>query len=373
MESISLITIGYAKRALHKGSREHDRLFGYAHKLKVFHCIVFTKRGEGFAVPVSHENFTVYPTNSRTRIHMLYDAMRIGIRIIQQTPQARWVVSSQDPFETSLVGRVISWCTKAKHHVQVHGDNFGDTSWRRESILNYARYLFGWYIVRTSMRIRVASHRIQASLVQKGVKENCIHVLPIRPELDRFLTIEHMYRKQPPYTFIYVGRFAPEKNIERIVRSFKYVIDRFPNTYLRLIGEGVLTKSIQSHIRERRLEAYVTIEPWNEHIEKSMNDADALVLASHHEAYGLVLVEAMAIGLPVITTDVGCVGEVVRDGEHGIVVRDTDDTSYAHALCTLLENPLLVEKYGRSAKEVARTLGEQTEDAYQNAWIQSLT
>jgi glycosyltransferase involved in cell wall biosynthesis len=98
-----------------------------------------------------------------------------------------------------------------------------------------------------------------------------------------------------------------------------------------------------------------------------------LLVASEHEAYGLVLIEAMAVGIPIITTDVGCVGEVFKDGEHGVVVRTAGDAGYAAALRTLLADADMRRACGHRAKETAQTLSETvTSGAYVRTWVTSL-
>ncbi|MCA9356817.1 hypothetical protein KC872_01270, partial [Candidatus Kaiserbacteria bacterium] len=122
--SLKLIAIGYAKRALEAGSRERLRMGQYASVLSEYHVIVFTRESEKLPAFQQDGNLFLYGTNAKTRIGMMIEVVKIGRRITKQKQATPWIVSCQDPFETSLVGRLISCGRKAVNHVQIHGDVF---------------------------------------------------------------------------------------------------------------------------------------------------------------------------------------------------------------------------------------------------------
>ncbi len=373
-KKMDLVTIGYAKQALIFGTREQKRLSLYARELGTFHVIVFTKRTDGFLNPVAYGNLMVYPTHSRTRIGMLYDALRIGRKILKDKSKDTWLISSQDPFETSLVGRLLARMTGVKHHVQVHGDNFGAQAWRRESILNRGRYFFGLYILRTASHIRVVSKRIRDSLVHLGIEDSRITMLPIRPELETFLSSQHFVKNAPPFTFLFIGRLAPEKNISLILESFSKLVSETAfrdRVLLRIVGKGPLESYVRSYCVEHDIGDIISLVPWTEEVETQMASADVFLLASHHEAYALTLIEAMAVGLPIITTDVGCVGEVVKDRVHGIVVYEKTVSAYVAAMEEMLSDSNLRNVYSKNGKDTAKIVASQTVEQYVYAWVQS--
>ncbi len=368
-KNINLITIGYAKQALMPGSRESVRMMAYAEKLKSLHVVVFTKKKDGFTTSVHQGNLTVHPTNSICRPLMIVDAFLIGWRIISTLKGEHVRISSQDPFETSLVGRPLAWVKHIPHHVQLHGDNFSSDSWRAESCLNRLRYWFGLRIMRSAPRIRVASERIKTSLVTHGVIESRITVLPIRPELERFLATERISRTNTPLVFLTVSRLAPEKNIPLMLRAFKTFLETHPGHKLRIMGSGSKEENLRRLIHTQALEYAVTFIPWSNDVPRVMADADVFLLASDHEAYGLVLVEALASGLPVITTNVGCVGEVVQGGVHGIVVPPKDEAGYVHALSKIAEDTQFREGCEKAGRVTAKEIAQLTEEAYTDAWV----
>jgi glycosyltransferase involved in cell wall biosynthesis len=143
---------------------------------------------------------------------------------------------------------------------------------------------------------------------------------------------------------LYVGRLSPEKGIESLVRLWNRLALEVP---LRIIGSGPL-----EHLRA---EALPNIEwlGWQprEYVLAAMRDARFLVFPSDcYETFGMVLIEAMATGLPIIATNRGSVPEIVQDGHTGLLVRPGDGEHWAEALRWALSNPDAMAEMGRRAR-----------------------
>ncbi len=367
------MTIGVARQLLIPGNRERVRQRAYAALLTKLSIVVLTRREHGFTDVQCEGNLKLYPTNSRTRFLMLWDAYRIGRNIIREERTEPIVVTAQDPLEVGWLSWFLTRSKSAHLHVQVHGDYFSSDAWVGHSLVRRVKRFFARVLLRRAPAIRVVSERIKRSLVARGIPESKITVLPIRPELESFLSCEHTYRTQPPFTFLYLGRLAPEKNIPRIVNAFAFAHKKNPNTRLRIVGEGSEQARIESLITSLGIKDAVTLSPWTHDVAREMNDADVFLLASQHEAYALTLVEAMAVGLPVITTDVGCVGEVFEDGVHGIVVKDAGVASYAHALVRMVTEAGEWKRYGEHGRATAQKLAGQSHEKYVRAWVTALS
>ncbi len=285
-----------------------------------------------------------------------------------------FIVSAQDPLEIGWLSWLLVRFTKnAGLHVQVHGDYFSSNAWVGRSLLRRVRRFFAYILIRKVSAVRVVSNRIAQSLERIGIPKDRITILPIRPELEVFLRTERSVRSVPPYVFLYVGRLAPEKNIMRILESFNELRKRRDTVELRIIGDGDDRAKIISYIQAHKIENCVTLLPWTEHVEKEMARADVFLLASKHEAYALTLVESLAVGTPVITTDVGCVGEVVIDSVHGIVVTKSGVTPYVEAMKKMIDDTEFRESCGREGRVCAQKLIQaQTPLEYAQAWVTSV-
>ena len=369
---MEVLSISLGRNILKRGSRDRERMQLYAKELEAYHIIVLTRRVHGFTEEVHEGNLHVYPTDSRTRLHMLWDAFWIGRRIAQKKRERPLIISAQDPLAIGWLSWLLVCVSDARLHIQVHGDYFSP-QWVGHSLVRRFERFWALRLLTCAPAIRVVSVRIEQSLIARNISRERITVLPIRPELEAFLAMEHVFRNEPPLTLLYIGRLAPEKDIPRIVRAFACIRAEYPNIHLRIVGEGSEKGKIESCIRATGVEQQVSLAPWTEDVPREMNRADMLLVASEHEAYGLVLIEAMAVGITIITTDVGCVGEVFKDGEHGVVVRTAGDAAYAAALRTLLADADMRRACGHRAKETAQTLSETvTSGAYVHTWVTSL-
>jgi glycosyltransferase involved in cell wall biosynthesis len=304
---------------------------------------------------------------------MLAGAFRITRTILKKAPLSETVISAQDPLEIGWLAWLLATLGKVRLQIQVHGDYF-DSGWCGRSLVRYVKRYFALVLLKRAPAVRVVSERIKRSLVKRGIPEARITVLPIRPELEHFLSYTATsYEPSTPFVFLFVGRLAPEKDIPRIIRAFKEVSVRMPQARLRLVGSGGEEASLRALTTSLGIADAVTFVPWTQNVAEEMSCAHAFVLASKHEAYGLVLLEAMAVGLPLVTTDVGCVGEVVKDGVHGIVIKEKGATPLAHALECMMTEDAFREACRTHAKRTAEEVSTQSASAYTEAWVTSLS
>jgi glycosyltransferase involved in cell wall biosynthesis len=368
---MEVLAISLGKNILKAGGRDRARMRQYAEHLDGYHLIILTRKHDGYIEEIHEGSLHLYPTNATTRIGMLIWALFIARKIIGRK-KAPWVVTAQDPLEIGWLSFLIAKVMKVRLHVQVHGDYFSSPAWVGRSLFRRVRRFFARMLLRRAPAIRVVSKRIMESLIARGIPQERITVLPIRPELESFLDVHHTYRKTSPCTLLFIGRLAPEKNIQRIIRAFALILQDGGEHVLKIVGGGEEQNTLTSLVRAFGIEKHVIFSAWTEHVQEEMNTADIFLLASKHEAYALTLVEAMAAGLPVVTTDVGCVGEVVRDGVHGIVVGSDGDEAYADAIRELIQSPELQERFGRAGRVCAEHISEVTQDEYVRSWVSAL-
>ena len=374
MNNLHIITIGTARQLLVPESREYARAKLYAAHTASLTTIVLTRREHGFVNTLHDENLHVHPTNSRSRFLMLIDALLLCVTVVrEEKKKGVCIISSQDPLEVGWLVALIAFITRIPFHIQVHGDYWSTGAWCGRSPLRYLRRFFARVLLLRAPAIRVVSERIKQSLIARGVKENKINVLPIRPELETFLKEPDTFNDTESITFLSLGRLEPEKNIPRIIRAFALVHKRHFNTRLRIVGEGSERAKLESLIASRHLTDVVSLLPWSACVPKEMSSADVFLLASLHEAYALTLVEAMASGLPVVTTDVGCVGDVVRDGEHGLVVYKESDEAYAETMEHMVVDSDFRKVCGERARKKAFEQSRVTQDTYAKAWVTAVS
>jgi glycosyltransferase involved in cell wall biosynthesis len=148
----------------------------------------------------------------------------------------------------------------------------------------------------------------------------------------------------------FMGRFVPQKDIRTLLRAYALFRNRFPSK-LVIVGQGPL----EAELRQFGMELGIPESAWHwagfrEDVPLVMNAIDVFALTSIHEGFGLVLVEAMAAGKPVVATRAGAIPEVVVDGETGYLAEPGDSAAVCAAFGKLLE-PSVRARLGAAGRQ----------------------
>ncbi len=153
---------------------------------------------------------------------------------------------------------------------------------------------------------------------------------------------------------LFVGRLASNKGLVRLVDAFAPLVRQDPSATLVLVGaDGGMAASVDQRARElgvapavRRL-GFLASEG---ELAAAYREARVAVLPSDYEAFGLVLLEALAQGTPVVASRVGGIPEVVEDGRSGLLVPPGDTPALASALARLWADPDLARRLGETGQ-----------------------
>ena len=154
---------------------------------------------------------------------------------------------------------------------------------------------------------------------------------------------------------LHISNFRPVKNLSTLIKVFHQVSRKLPSRLL-LVGDGPERVPVQSLVKKLDLASRVTFLGNQEYVEDILPFADAFLLPSLHESFGLVALEAMAVGIPVISTNVGGPREVVVDGESGFLRDPMDVEGMVEALLQILTEPALATAMGKAGILRAREL-----------------
>lgn len=153
---------------------------------------------------------------------------------------------------------------------------------------------------------------------------------------------------------ISVGRLEPQKNQLMLLEAFSYVHKEYPEYALEIYGEGSLKNILQSRIDELHLSKFVFLKGHSSNIYQILEDSFLFVLSSDYEGMSNALLEAMSIGMPVVTTDHPCGGArtLIRNEENGILVPVNDSYSMGKAIKRIIEDDELALKIGKNAYQL---------------------
>ena len=172
---------------------------------------------------------------------------------------------------------------------------------------------------------------------------------------------------------LYFGYLSPYKGPDVLVKAMTKIIKDVPDAELVFAGKGVMREELEMLSKDLGIEKNVKFAGFVEERLKPLyyKAADVFCLPStmSTESFGIVNLEAMACGVPIVASKIGGVPDVVKDGENGLLAPPKDSDALADAIIYLLENDEVREKMGKSGREKVKDyswgrIAEETERVY---------
>ena len=172
---------------------------------------------------------------------------------------------------------------------------------------------------------------------------------------------------------IAVGRLDHQKGFDRLIQAWKLVqhTGRFSDWKLDIFGQGEWREMLQQMIDKQGLQNTVKINPPTNAILNEYVHSSLLVMSSNYEGFGMVLVEAMSCGVPVISFDCKCgPKDIIQPGINGLLVPNGDIQALADAMMKVMEDEAYRKMLSLNARKVVDTYSEQ---AVMAQWIRLFT
>ncbi|HYC83411.1 MAG TPA: glycosyltransferase [Candidatus Paceibacterota bacterium] len=339
---------------LDPASSASRRLAGYGLVADAYHVIVPAKTP---ATVRLSDGVVVWGTGGEGKIvqlRNLFALARVLLRGVHYN-----VLSVQDPYYMGLVGLLLARWYRVPLEIQVHGFEKNTLS----------RRLLARLVLSFANGIRTVSKRLKKQLASEyRLQPGKISAVPVYTPTDSLSGLQR--KDHQGFVFLTASRLVPVKNIELQIDAFADLVADNPNARLRIVGDGPDREKLEVRVKEHGLAGCVQFVGWVSDLAQEFAAADAFLLTSCSEGWGMVVIEAAAAGLPIVMTDVGCAGEAITHNQNGLVVPVGDKEALLEAMRRLVADPGLGVRLGQEAAVSVRHLPSYRETLYRylTAW-----
>lgn len=172
---------------------------------------------------------------------------------------------------------------------------------------------------------------------------------------------------------IAVGRLDYQKGFDRLIQAWCYIQrdGRYQDWHLDIFGQGEWHEMLENMISERNLNDSIRLNNPTNQIGREYAQSSLIVMTSNYEGFGMVLVEAMACGVPAVAFDCKCgPRDIISDGENGLLVSNGDIPGLAGAMMKLMGDYELRRRMSVKARQVVDTYSEK---AVMDKWVRLFT
>lgn len=262
------------------------------------------------------------------------------------------IVVSLYPSESSFIPSINDGSKKV---LELHFNKFFRLQYNRKGLLGW---IDRWRMRQDERLVRKFDKFVVLTQEDRGYWGE-LHNIEVIPNAAMFLG--DAYSDVSYKRIIAVGRLDYQKSFDRLVEAWAWVqqTNKFSDWQLDIFGQGEWQEMLQRMIEERKLGETAHINRPTSLIGEEYARSSMLVMSSHYEGFPMVMIEAMACGLPVVSFDYKCgPKDIIQDGLNGLLVKDGDIEGLANAMMRLMENEEERKAMGCYARRVTETYSE---------------
>ena len=252
--------------------------------------------------------------------------------------------------DSNLLGLPLAWLARVPIRIATHRGKI-------EAFPRWRQFLHSLLINMGIARTLVAvSEQTRAQAIEEGVRANKVTMIlnGVTPldtlSVNRLEARKNLGLGEGDIFLISIGRLTYQKGHEYFIRAMSKVVSRFPNAKAGICGEGPLRSQLESQILRHGLSDSVKLLGSWDDISPVLASADIFVLPSRWEGLSRALMEAMAAGIPVITTHVDGIKDLVTDGVNGLLIPAEDSEKLENSILQLIENPEMMKRLAAAAQ-----------------------
>ena len=330
----------------------------YAAQVGRISMVVCNRAKRTALTPYASERLFAAPTNSHGYFNYLLDGFRAAMRFHAQQPID--IITTQDPFLTALIGLALRRRLRIPLIMQINVPVIDNKYFARESRRNVWLQRLARQTVRYADAVRVVNHREQEACIRLGISPDHVCVAPVPPDLTRFKTPaapdqiarwrETLDLSLGTPVVIWVGRPVACKDLPTLLRAFAGVHAAKPDARLIIAGD-VSGTSIPALVNDLGLSSAVRLPGAIRHTDLPAlyQIANIYAHSSYYEAFGVVLLEASAAGLPLVSTASDGACEIIQEGQTGLTVPIGDSEALGRELLALLDDSARARHMGEQA------------------------
>jgi glycosyltransferase involved in cell wall biosynthesis len=219
----------------------------------------------------------------------------------------------------------------------------------------------------------VANSRAAADrLVAERVPARKVAVVPNGLDFDRVVVHKGRAKLRK---IVVVANLRPEKGHDVLIDAAREVLRRFPDAVFEIVGDGSQLEALVDRASSRGVLHAFTFLGHRDDVAQRLADGDIFVLPSRSEAFPNAVLEAMAAGLPIVTSGIGGMLELIDDGRTGLLVPPGDPSALADRIVRLMADADLASRLGRAARDevCARYSFDRMVAAFERIYLNQLT
>ena len=266
------------------------------------------------------------------------------------------------PFYNGIGARLLWNKIKVPYVLEIHHiPGYPKAAGFKERLYKFAVRLFIKYDAAKAAAVRVVNQRqVPEFLIKAGVPQDKIAYLPsFYIDLEIFRPMPDVEKK---YDLVFAARLEKNKGIGLLLRAMSNVKTQMPNVKLLIVGVGPLLEDLKLETRNYKLETNVIFSGWLEtsnDVARAYNSAKLFINPSLNEGGPRTVLEGMACGLPIITTRVGLMPDIIKNGENGFFA-DWNPYSMADRISHLLYSDNLQKQFSFAGLALVKQFEKKT-------------